>query len=134
MQAHESKLNPNAAKGLQLFNQQAFYDAHEYFETAWRETPAPQREFYRALLQISGGYYRLTQGNAPAARKFFSHALGWLADFPDLTFGIDAAALRSHLTRLIDALDRGPTCQTTIQSLFQPIFPGSAHEDPAHRL
>ncbi len=121
MQTHESKMNANAAKGIHLFNQQAFYDAHEYFESAWRETSPPQREFYRALLQIAGGYYRLTQDNAPAARKFFSHALGWLAAFPDSHFGINTAALRLRLIQLIEALDEGQSCQSIFQGYYQPI-------------
>jgi hypothetical protein len=128
MQAHAPKMNPNAEKGLQLFNQGAFYDAHEYFETAWRETLPPEREFYRALLQISGGYYRLTQDNAKAARKFFDHALGWLAAFSNLQFGIDTAVLRLRLTGTITALDQGQSPQTVYKQRFHPIQPQSPQE------
>lgn len=128
MQAHEQKMNPNVVKGLARFNRSAFYDAHEYFETAWRETPAPQREFYRALLQISGGFYRLTQDNGKAARKFFSHALGWLADFPDPQFNFDTAALRSWLEQVIAALDDEQPPQTVLKQYFHQISPNFPHE------
>ncbi|MCB2202474.1 DUF309 domain-containing protein [bacterium] len=115
------KINPNAVKGLALFNQQSFYDAHEYFETAWRETPAPQREFYRALLQISGGYFRLTQDNGKAAKKFFNHALGWLADFVDPQYGIDTDGLRSHLSTLITALEDNRAPNLVFEQYYTPI-------------
>jgi len=35
-----------AQKGLCLFTRREFYEAHEYFERAWRETQDDSREFY----------------------------------------------------------------------------------------
>lgn len=54
--------------GIRLLNQDQFYEAHEAFETAWRRTQDPSREFYRALLHISGRFFRLSQSRPEAAK------------------------------------------------------------------
>lgn len=108
-------------QGLQHFNGQRFYAAHEFFEDAWRETPGEEREYYRALLQISGGFFRLSQGNAVGARKFFSQAAGWLAPFPDSFQGMDTATLRANLETILFDLDRDRSPAAILAQHFQPI-------------
>lgn len=102
-------LPTNIIKGLQAFNQGDFYTAHEFFEDAWRETPDGSREFYRALLHLSGGYYRLTQDRPGAALKFFQRSQHWLGKFPSPYFQIDTNTLKSHLDLLIAAINSGQT-------------------------
>lgn len=110
-----SKL-PNIIKqGLQAFNQSEFYAAHEYFEDAWRDTPDESREFYRALLHISGGYYRLTQDRPKAAKKFFTRAQHWLKRFPSPHMGLDIDSIRTHLERLIVQIDAGKPAKTLLE-------------------
>jgi len=109
-------MHPDAQQGLSLFAQREFYDVHEYFENAWRETKDNSREFYRALLQLSGGFYRLTQERPQAANKFFKRSLFWLQNFPDLFMGIETSRLRVLLINLIDATD------INHRSIFEDIF------------
>ena len=118
------KLTPTSARqGLRLFNRQEFYAAHEYFETAWRETPAPERELYRAFLQIAGGFYRLEQEDLSAARKFFTHAQGWLAILPESLCGVDIAQLQSDLASLLSDIDQRQPAVQILLCHFRPIFP-----------
>ena len=121
MQQRQADFNPKALKGLQAFNRQAFYDAHEHFEDAWRESPLYERELYRALLQISGGFYRLTQDKPSAARKFFDRAVFWLQPYPSSFLGIDTDALRSWLMDLVTALDKNLPSTEIISQFFHPI-------------
>ena len=102
-------------KGLQAFNQGEFYLAHEFFEDAWRETPEQAREFFRALLHLSGGYYRLTQNRAGAARKFFQRSLHWIRQFSNPYLSIDTSELQDHLEKLISAIDYGHIPETLLQ-------------------
>ena len=110
-------------KGIQHFNQGDYYEAHEWFEDAWRETPDPSREFYRALLHISGGFYRLTQGKPTAAKKFFSHAEKWLSEFPDDHQGFDLQQLRRNLGKIIKQIDQGHPPAEIINSFSDLIRP-----------
>ena len=105
----------NVKQGLQAFNRGDFYLAHEYFEDAWRETPDEVREFYRALLHLSGGYYRLTQNRAHAARKFFHRSLHWIGQFPNPYLSIDTSALIDHLDEIITAIDSGSTPELILE-------------------
>lgn len=121
MQQRQAYFNNEALKGLQAFNRQAFYDAHEFFETAWRTSSLNEREFYRALLQISGGFYRLTEDRPTAARKFFDRARFWLQPFPSHFKSIDINALRGWLTALLNALAEERPSQAILHQYYHPI-------------
>jgi predicted metal-dependent hydrolase len=102
-------------KGLQAFNQSDFYLAYEFFEDAWRETPGQARDFFRALLHLSGGYFRLTQDRAAAARKFFQRSMHWMGQFPNTYLQINTNSLRSHLEKLVSAIDCGHAPETILK-------------------
>lgn len=115
-----NELCVDVIQGIQIFNQGNYFAAHEYFEDAWRDTPDDSREFYRALLHLSGGYYRLTQDRPGAARKFFARAMAWTEPFSSPHFGIDTAAIIAQLQILIDAIDSGKSSKTLlIEHTFQ---------------
>lgn len=111
----------NVRQGLSLFNMEKYYEAHEAFETAWRMTQNPSREFYRALLHISGGFYRLTQNRPKAAVKFFEHALKWLMLFPDTHLGFKIALIKADLNTIIAAIEQGQIEVKYIKELLHPL-------------
>ena len=96
--------------GLGALSYRAFYTAHEYFEDAWRKTPDYSREFYRALLHISGGFFRLSQERPAAAKKFFIHALEWLAFFPSPYRGFRTDELINCLQNLTETINQNEPC------------------------
>lgn len=108
------QLCEDVIQGIQTFNQGKYFEAHEYFEDAWRDPPDDSREFYRALLHLSGGYYRLTQDRSEAARKFFIRALAWIEHFSIPYLGIDTAAITAQLQILIDAIDSGKSSRSLL--------------------
>ncbi len=114
-------MHPQAQEGLRQFNQGEFYKAHEYFERAWRETKDDSREFYRALLQVSGGFYRLTQGRPGAAIKFFNRSLHWLEFFPKHYQGINTDELRNQLEELIKATNENRDTVNILENFLPKI-------------
>ncbi len=101
------KLPPLALKGLHLFNEGKYYEAHEELELAWRDEPNPVRETYRAVLQIAVAYHLIIQKNYHGAMKLFLRSVQWFAPLPDVCQGInikqlktDAVAVRAHLETL----------------------------------
>ena len=112
----------NTRQGLRLYNQKEFYSAHEFFEDAWRGAPGDSREFFRALLQISAGYYRLTQNRSEAAKKFFSRALYWLQPFPKHHLGFDVIFIKDHIQGLIEAINSNLPSESILEALFQPLY------------
>lgn len=106
--------------GFHAFNQGDFFTAHELFEAAWRETSAAPREFFRALLLLSGGYFRLTQDRPDAAIKFFNRALGWIDQYPNPYLGIDTKDIKTQLEKLITAIQSGASGEAVLdQNPFQ---------------
>jgi len=122
MKKPSQKLPNPVLQGLNLFNQRKFYEAHEDFETAWRETPGDERELYRALLQISGGFFRLSQGNAHGAEKFFSRASGWLSLFPESFRGLNTAVVHAKVKAILHDLERERHPSAVLEQHFQPIL------------
>ncbi|MBW6467216.1 MAG: DUF309 domain-containing protein [Brevefilum sp.] len=108
------QLHPDVLQGIQAFNQGEYYAAHEYFEDAWHDTRDNAREYSRALLHLSGGYYRLTQDRPAAARKFFTRALAWIEPFSSPYHKIDSTAIINQLKLLIDAIDSGKSSRTLL--------------------
>lgn len=89
----DGSLHPQAILGIQLFNQQEFFDAHEELEAAWKDEKGPIRDLYQGILQVAVGYYHLKRGNIIGARKMFKHCRGWLAEFPSICRGVNIGQL-----------------------------------------
>ncbi len=137
MTTQSQKLPNSVLQGLHRFNQRAFYEAHEDFEAAWRKTPGEEREYYRALLQISGGFFRLTQGNSKGARKFFQLASEWLTRFPNVFMGMDTSAIQKNLEVILYDLERDRHPSAVLEQHFQPIninITESENENPPERI
>ncbi len=121
MQIQSNHLPHKVIHGIELFNQRKFYEAHEYFEAAWRATYDDSREFYRVLLQISGGFFRLTQDRPAAAKKFFSRAQHWLEGFLPSHCGFDTANMIVCLGDLLQAIEENLEAETILNLQFNPL-------------
>lgn len=121
MQNQSNYLPKKVIHGIELFNQRKFYEAHEYFEAAWRATFDDSREFYRVLLQISGGFYRLVQDRPAAAHKFFLRARFWLEAFLPSHCGFDTANLNAYLGDLLHAIEDDVDAETILAQQFKPL-------------
>ncbi|MEK9139339.1 MAG: DUF309 domain-containing protein [Bacteroidota bacterium] len=49
-------------RGVEEFNSQRFFEAHDTWEELWRETTGPQRLFYQGLIQTAVGFYHIREG------------------------------------------------------------------------
>lgn len=98
-----------AERGLELFNQREYFEAHEALELAWREETGPIRELYRGILQIAVAYYHIQRGNYRGASKMFLRSRTWLNPFPGQCRGVDLTGFRSDFSRVEEMLHRlGP--------------------------
>jgi predicted metal-dependent hydrolase len=101
----QGELSPLARKGIQLFNRQEYYDAHEELESAWMEETGPVRELYRGILQVAVAYMQITRGNYRGALKMFLRLRQWLDPLPDHCRGVDVAQLRTQALAARAALE-----------------------------
>lgn len=102
-------LHPEARKGIGLFNQGEYHDAHEALELAWMRTDSPERDLYQGILQIGLAYYQITRGNYRGAIKMFKRGQRNLIPLGDSLLGVDIKSLRADALQVEMALRKlGP--------------------------
>lgn len=92
--ACQQPLSDHARRGLVLFNEGEYFEAHEELEHAWNDDKSPARECYRAILQIAVAYLQIQRGNYNGAVKMFMRVRQWLDPLPDECHGINLAQLK----------------------------------------
>ena len=55
------------ADGIVAFNEKNFYDAHEHWEDLWSDYILEDAKFIQALIQLSVGYFHITNNNKNGA-------------------------------------------------------------------
>ena len=84
-------------KGIEEFNTQCFFEAHDSWEELWRETTGPDPLFYQGLIQTAVGFYHLGNGNTRGATSQFGKALDKLERYLPAYHGIDTADLTGEV-------------------------------------
>ena len=92
-------------RGLELFNQGEFFDAHEVLEDVWRAAPSEEKKFLQALIQVAVGLHHYSRGNLVGARSLLARAHRNLSAYPARQDGIDLAGLRMQLQNWVNALE-----------------------------
>ncbi|MGD0609929.1 MAG: DUF309 domain-containing protein [Anaerolineales bacterium] len=120
----QKPLHPKAIEGLDLFNRQSYFQAHESLETAWREDTTPIRELYRGILQAAVVYLHITRGNYPGAIKVYQRSQKWLTPWPERCRGIEVGQLRRDLEKAILQVQKlGPKRLSDFDlSLLKPVL------------
>ncbi len=116
MEKKTPTLRPDVKKGMNRFNAQAYYAAHEYFEEAWRQSEGHEKDLYRALIHLSGGFFRLQQNRPNAAKKFFLHCEKWLNGINHSTFLVDIDFIKKKLVEMIQHIDNGMLSDDILQN------------------
>jgi len=62
------------AAGIERFNSQRFWDAHEEWETIWLASHSELREFLQGLIQLAAAYHHLQRGTLSGAVRLFASA------------------------------------------------------------
>jgi len=88
-------LHPRAIKGILLFNQKEYFEAHEELEIAWRDEKNKVRELYQGILQVGVAYFHIQRRNFAGGKIMIERSAKWLASFPDTTFDMNIQKLKS---------------------------------------
>jgi predicted metal-dependent hydrolase len=84
-------------RGITLFNQAEFFDAHEHLEDIWRAAPPENKKFLQGLIQVAVAFHHYSTGNRVGMRSVLERAIRNLSQ-PAGSFGI------IHLTPLLQSL------------------------------
>ena len=99
-------------RGIRLFNQARFWEAHEAWEAVWLRHPEDGRYFVQGLIQVAAGYHQLRR---KIYRGFLIHlrrAQERLVLFPDTFLSVDVVGLRRAIGEALRRIDseEGPAC------------------------
>ncbi len=99
-------LHPRARRGIELFNEGDYFEAHEELEAAWKEEKGAVRHLYQGILEAGVTYLHITRGNYWGAMKVYKRSMRWLKDWPDSCRGVNVGQLRRDLNTAIAEVER----------------------------
>lgn len=87
------------ARGVRLFNDGRFWEAHEVWEELWKRRTEESRIFFQGIIQAAAGFHRVIEKPLlGGALKNLDKASAKLAIFPPVFLGIDVENLRQKIT------------------------------------
>src|SRR5687768_13347053 len=90
------------AEAVRLFNEQRFFEAHEFLEYVWKsdDIDAGDRDFWKGVTQVAVGSCHVQRGNAKGAITLLERAVTYMAPYPATHNGVAADALAAGALRL----------------------------------
>lgn len=94
--------DPRLERFAALFNDGAYWEAHEALEPLWLETPPPRRELYRGLIQAAAAMVHWQNGNRHGMTVLAAKARDKLRQFQPIEDGLQIWGLLFALERCIE--------------------------------
>jgi uncharacterized protein len=94
-------------RGIRLFNERQFFDAHEVWEDVWRESAGPEKKFLQGLIQVAVAFHHHSTGNFVGARSLLQRARENLAAYPSEFGGIGLTTLLNSVAAWREAIGSG---------------------------
>jgi predicted metal-dependent hydrolase len=107
-------------RGINLFNDRRFFDAHEEWEQEWRlMADGEDRTFFQGLIYAAASFLHYTRRECMGAKELLGRSLSLLRAGMDRHPDISVGRLIDDLTRL-----QGPfeTCTFDLQERGLPII------------
>ncbi len=99
-------------EGLQLFNDEDFYECHDVLEELWADVEGESKRFYQGLIQAAVALFHFGNENLGGARKLYVSSMGYLEDYGPTHMGIDLDRFRADMqvcfAKLLEAGDKYP--------------------------
>ncbi len=101
--AHEACL-----RGIELFDEQRFFEAHEFFEYAWKagDVDERDRDFWKGVTQVAVGCCHAQRGNRRGALAVLERAAGYLERFTSPRWSVDPVVLAAAARTVAEQVRR----------------------------
>ena len=107
MSLEENKIKEELfQKGLNSFNSSNFYDAHEYWEDLWSDYRLTDAKFIQALIQLSVGYFHISNLNRNGAIGLFNKCIPKLEEYSPEYRNIDISNILECVQTSLNYLDK----------------------------
>ncbi len=94
-------------KGLELFNEEEFFECHEVIEDLWLETDPkdPIRDLYKGVIQAAAAIYQFERGILSGAAALFKTSVGYLENYKPRALGLDVERLVKDMKTCFEPLE-----------------------------
>jgi hypothetical protein len=93
------RIQEEVLRGVALFNEGDYHEAHEVWEKLWVEERRPLRRFYQGLIQSAVAMYHHRRGRVRPALNLIERARGKLTTHVPVRMQVDVAELLRALDR-----------------------------------
>jgi len=94
------------ARGVDLFNQEDYFEAHEVWEDAWRQEQGERRRFLQGLIQVAAGFVKLQRRQPRGAKALLERGAEQIAEHADAELGFDLPPLLESVSKWRDVADK----------------------------
>lgn len=107
-------------KGINLFNERRYFEAHEEWESEWRlMTEGEERTFFQGLLLASGAFLHYVRQECAGATELLERSIAYLRtgieDHPDIN-------VEDFIGRLEGLRERFSTCAFDVAEADLPVI------------
>jgi uncharacterized protein len=96
-------------RGIELFNEGRYWDAHEAWEEAWMpDRHGPDRGFYKGLIQIAAGNFHYQRRNRRGARNKWRSGTDYLRPYLPSHHRLRLSPLVARVDELLLTLEGSP--------------------------
>ena len=95
--------------GIEHFNAQRFFQAHEAWETAWHPSSSDERDFWQGITQVAVGFTHRQRGNAKGSATLLRKGAHKLEEYGEVHRGVPVADLARAARKAADAIERSGT-------------------------
>jgi uncharacterized protein len=94
------------ARGIELFNEGRYWEAHEAWEEAWMpDRYGPDRGFYKGLIQVAAGCLHYQRHNRRGANNKWRSGAEYLRPYLPRHRGVELTPVVERVDELLAALD-----------------------------
>jgi hypothetical protein len=121
----ELGLDENHRLGIEFFDQERFFPAHEAWETCWKQSKGtPDEEFFKGLSQLGAGYTHYLRGNPHGTFTLLRRGGGRVGEYGSPHRGIDTEALRRMAMDTADLVERAYRANEPLPAIVFPKISG----------
>ncbi len=87
-------------RGIEHFDRQEYFEAHEVWEALWLAERGSLADFYKGLIQCAAALLQLRRGRLSGARRLYERQRALLSPYAPETLGVPVGALLAQMDAL----------------------------------
>lgn len=115
-------------KGIQLFNEKKFWEAHEAWEEVWLRNKNDERIFFQGLIQCAAALHQLNRNIYHGTQKHIKNALWKLEPFLPVCNGIDVAQFVYDIKQVLEVTNQ--LGQEQLKNFNKKLIPEIIYKKP----